>query len=76
MMHMSGADPNNMFNSLSKEQRHIILVWLHSNWLTDDGEKVVREIYDRGMYNQGDEKKLLIKLREEWIDMYKKTRNK
>lgn len=73
---MSEADPNKMFNVLTKEQKHIILVWLHSNWLTDKGEKTIREIYDRGIYNQGHEKKLLIKLREEWIDMYKRARNK
>lgn len=74
-MHMSGADPNNMYNRLNKEQKHIMLIWLHSNWLTDTGQKKVREIYENGMYNQGKERQLLIQLRYEWINMYKRERN-
>jgi len=64
----------NMYHKLDKRQKRLMLIWLHSEWLTPYGHEFVQEIYERGIYNQDDEKEKLTKLRERWVKLHSNER--
>jgi len=66
----------NMYHKLNKRQKHLMLIWLHSGWLSPKGQEFVQEIYERGIYNQDDEKEQLNILRENWASLHTNHRDR